>query len=127
MRLFAAGVATLALGAAGIGCGGGGGGGGSAPPPGGGGGGGGGGTTVSVLQATYNAGAQVQSTSQFQGLYGDVLVTGVSLNGQQVTGDLNYSPWQAVGASSGQVQTGSSVAWSVAGSGSGGSLSFQAR
>lgn len=123
LQLMAAALAAVVTGSATTGCGGGGSSGGGAPPPGGGGGGGG---TRSVLSATQSAGASVGTSNQFQSRYGDVLVTSVSLNGQSVSGDLNYNPWQPTGASSGQVSSGSQVTWTRVGSGSGNSVSFTA-
>lgn len=121
---MSAAIAVAALGPLVAGCGGGGSSGGGAPPPGG--GGGGGGTSRSVLSATQSAGASVGSSNQYQSRYNDVLVTSVSLNGQSVSGDLNYNPYQAVGASSGMVSSGQQVSWVRVGSGSGNSVSFTA-
>ncbi len=119
------------------GCGGGGGGGGGAPPSspppsgggggGGNGGGGGGGTvqTTTVGAATRAQGA-VMADPTWQGAFGGDLFTSVQAGGGQVSGDLNYGPFQTPAADQATINKSSTVTWTVAGTGSGSPVSFQA-
>ncbi|MBI4122206.1 MAG: hypothetical protein HY461_02650 [Parcubacteria group bacterium] len=80
--------------------------------------------TTTVLGATHASGAAV-TTSPINYSMGP-LVTGVSRNGQAVSGDLNFVPWQPVDAGRGQVQQGSTVTWQVTGQGTGNPVSLTA-
>lgn len=105
------------------GCGGGGGGGGGgapsgppAPPP---------VQQVTVTAATSKQGG-MNGDNSFASLYSSQLYDGVGPAGNRVTGDLNYSPFQALGSDVAKVNVGDNLTWSVNGNGSGGPLTFAA-
>ena len=90
-----------------------------------GGGGGGGGGSTTVYAATTSQ-ASVNTNNNWQSTFGAPLVTAVSASQGAVSGDLNFNPWQSMGATQAPINRGQSFSWTRVGAGSGSTVSLTA-